>query len=51
MLCYAQRERAYRVHDAAYPAVFAFPKKGSCAATLIDDRHAQRRPLLGDAQL
>jgi hypothetical protein len=30
----------YHVDASAYPAVFAFPQRGECAATLIDNTHA-----------
>ena len=30
----------FNVANSKYPAVFAFPKYGSCAATLIDATHA-----------
>ena len=30
----------FEVPDSAYPAVFPYPKKGSCAATLFDRTHA-----------
>ena len=30
----------YHVAASAYPAVFAFPRRGECAATLIDSQHA-----------
>ena len=33
-------DSTYHVPDSRYPAVFAFPNKGECAATLIDARHA-----------
>ena len=45
-ICIVRRDdvadSAYYVADSAYPAVFAFPNKGSCAATLIDTQHAVR---------
>ena len=33
-------DTAYHIAASAYPAVFPFPVRGECAATLIDSQHA-----------